>query len=169
MTCSAAVLFKVALVVLLGRPESRRRDDLSRDRPIVVLLLRVARCKRFSFLLGAVREDGGAVLIADVRSLAIELCWIVNLPKSIEQLVVCDTLRIVRHFDSLGVPGSMAADLTIGRIIGVAARVPGDDLDDPSKLAKGGLHTPEAAGGKRSFLRFHTLLRTLQPRCWMRR
>jgi pimeloyl-ACP methyl ester carboxylesterase len=83
-----AVLLEVALVVLLGRPEHRRGSDLRHDRTLHAVLGGVARALGDLLLPGAVEEDGRAILIADVRSLAIELCGVVEAPELLEQSLV---------------------------------------------------------------------------------
>ena len=81
----AAVLFEVSLVVLFGRPETRRGKNLRDDRTTVIALLAIARRFGEPLLFLAMREDGRAVLIADVGALTIELRRIVNLPESVSR------------------------------------------------------------------------------------
>src|ERR1700728_3248421 len=131
------------------------------------LLLAVARGDRGLLLLRPVREDCRTVLIADVWSLAIELRGIVNLPEQIEQLVVRHALGIVNNFDRFRVSSPVTADLTVRRVLRVAAGVARDGLFDSGKLTKCGFDPPAAAGRKGRNFRFHTLLRTSRRGRWM--
>src|SRR5215475_6995994 len=89
-----AVLFHVALVVLLGPVERRRRGDLRDDRPPPRLLLGVA-CGDRGFLLGSVvEEDRRTVLAAEVEALAVAGGRIVDPPERLKQLLVADLGRV---------------------------------------------------------------------------
>ena len=85
----------------------------------MLLLLTIARRDGLPLLLGRVREDRRAVLVADVGTLAIELRGIVNFPERRRAgVVVADLLGIERDLDGFGVAGGVAADLAVGRVIG---------------------------------------------------
>src|SRR5205823_11631312 len=110
-------------------------------------LLAVARRARGGLLLGRVKEDRRAVLAADVQALAVARRGVVDLPEGVEQLLVADARGIEPHLDGLGVPRGVAADLIVGGLRRVAARVADRRLQDPVDLAERGLHAPKAAGG----------------------
>ena len=65
-----AAFGQVLLVIVLGRPELRSRDDFGDNRAFEGFLRRIARCTGVGFLLGRVEKDRGAVLVADVGTLA---------------------------------------------------------------------------------------------------
>src|SRR5919108_73496 len=148
----AAALLEVLLVVVLGLVEGRRRLDLRHDRRAPVRLLARLRAQRELLLLLVVEEDDRAVLVADVPSLAVELRRIVLVPEDVEQLFVSDELRVEGHFDDLGMPGRVRADIFVRRILeratGVTDARPGDAFD----LAKRRLDAPEATGAERCLL-----------------
>src|SRR5579871_5626771 len=154
----AAVPFEISLMVVFRRPEPRRRQNLRDDRARVILLLAIARCNRGALLRVTVREDGRAILIADVGSLTIELRGIVNLPKDVQQRLVVDPLRIERNLDGFGVAGRVAADLAVRWVLDVAAGIARYGLDDARNAPESVLDAPEATGCKGCGLRAHTSL-----------
>ena len=170
MARTSAVFFKVALMVLLGRPEARR------GRICVAIGRAWLRCSRSRDAIAsarlrlAVREDSRAILVADVGSLTIELGRIVNLPKEAQQLVVIDLLRIEGYLDGFGMAGRMTADLTVRRIVDMAADVTRNDLEDAGNSPERVLNAPEAAGCEGSGFSIHTLLerRTALAGCILR-
>src|SRR5215469_9949205 len=103
---SPAVLFEVALVVLLGPVERRGGGDLRDDLPPHRLLLGVARCDRGFLLPGVVIEDRRAVLAADVETLPVAGGRIVQPPERLEQLGVTDLGGVEPHLDRFGVAGA---------------------------------------------------------------
>lgn len=145
-------------MVIFSRPKARRREDLRHDWARVFALLAIARCNRGALLLLTVREDSRAVLIADVGSLTIELRRIVKLPKKLQESFITDALRVESYLDGFGVAGRVTANLTIGRILDVAADVTRNDIENAGYLAKGVFDAPEAAGCKGRDFGFHTFL-----------
>src|SRR5207244_5986739 len=103
-------LLQVPLVIVLGRIERRRRDDLRDDRAREIFRVRLFRCGRGGGLLVVVREDRGAVLVPDVGPLAVQLRRIVDAEEDVEQLVVRDLVGIELDLDGLGVSGGVTAD-----------------------------------------------------------
>src|SRR3981189_569387 len=124
---SAWVLRQVLLVVVLRVVEGRLGGDLGHDRAVTGLaqrsLERLARLLRGLALRRRRGVDRAAVLRADVVPLAHALGRVMALPERAQQLRVGDPLRVVHHQHRLGVPGRSRADLAVGRIPGVSARV----------------------------------------------
>lgn len=80
MAADHAALFEVSLVVLLGFPEDSRQPDLRCD-GIAVGSRRVQLRNLGTRLRGlpfALRKDDGAVLGSEVRSLPVDLGWVVH-------------------------------------------------------------------------------------------
>src|SRR5215475_670088 len=143
-----AVLFHVALVVLLGPVERRRRGDLRDDRPPPRLLLGVA-CGDRGFLLGSVvEEDRRTVLAAEVEALAVAGGRIVDPPERLKQLLVADLGRVEPHLHCLGVAGAVPADLLVTGVWHMPAGVANRGLQHPVDLTEGRLDAPEASCGK---------------------
>src|SRR5262249_51214980 len=107
------VLAVVVLVVLLGRIERRRRDDLGDDRLLEGLraLERVARCLGRAALRLVGDEDRAAVLVAGVAELAIARRRVDVVPEDVDQLLVADLRGIVADPDRLGVARAAGGDL----------------------------------------------------------
>ena len=142
----AAVLDQVLLVVLLGGPEHRRRDDLRGDRLREPRLRPRLRLRSGLRLLRRVREDRGPILRADVPALPVHLGRIVKAPERVHELAVGDLARVERHLDPLRVPRAAAADVLVGRILGLAADVADLDVGDARRVPELDLDAPEAAG-----------------------
>ena len=170
MARASAVLFKVALMVLLGGPKARRRENLRHDWARVVALLAIARRDRSARLRLAVREDSRAILIAEIGSLTIELGRIVNLPKESQKLFVIDLLRVKGYLDRFGMAGRVTADLTVRRVLDPASDVTRNDLENARNPPERVFDAPEAAGREGGSLRRHTLLerRTAAAGCILR-
>jgi hypothetical protein len=80
------MLFQVALVVLLGPVERRRRGDLRDDLPPARLLLGIARCDRGFQLASVIVEDRRAVLAAEIGTLAVAGGRIVDPSEHLKQI-----------------------------------------------------------------------------------
>ena len=92
-----AALLEVLLVIVLGLVERLRGLDLRHDRRAPVPLLSRLRLHSSLVLLLVVEEDRGAVVVADVPALAIQLGRVVLRPEDVEQLLVRDALGVVRR------------------------------------------------------------------------
>src|SRR3954453_6545652 len=93
---SHRVLRQVLLVVVLGKIERRRIDDLGGDgieaaRLELLVVHRLRRLRGFA-LLGRERIDAGAILRADVVALAHALRGVVARPERLEQALIGDLL-----------------------------------------------------------------------------
>src|SRR6476620_6627661 len=144
-----AVLLDVALVVVLGRPEGRCRDDLGHDLLAEVGLGGVTRRLRGLALLLGVVEDRGAVLRADVPALAVPRRRVVDAPEEREQLLVRHDVGVERDVDRLGVARAPRADLLVGRVLDGAAGVAGHGVAHALDLTERVLDTPETARSER--------------------
>src|SRR4029079_9412947 len=150
----AAALLEVLLVVVLGDVEGLRRLD-HRDDRLAVAARRVYLALR---LLGAralllvLVEDDRAVLVSYVPALAVQLRRVVLAPEGLEQLLVRDPLRVVRHLHDLGVAGRVRANVLVGWVLECAALVADLGLGHAVELAERGLGAPEAAGAERCLL-----------------
>jgi hypothetical protein len=103
------------------------------------------------FLLWGGKENGGTILAAEVRALAVDLGGIVILPEDVEQLFVGELGGIVGDFYCFGVAGAVSADFLVGWIAGLAAGIAYASGDDAGQLAEGGFDSPETTCGKNGF------------------
>ncbi len=74
-------------------------------------------------LLGGVEEDGGAILRAPVRSLAVWRGGVVEVEKGVKDLVVADLFWIEVQLDYLGVASLIGADVFVGGLVELASLV----------------------------------------------
>ena len=117
-----SVVLVVILVVLLGGPELPCGGDLRFH--VKTLVFQGMNQAGGDFLLLLIQiEDGGSVLLTDVRPLAVQLREVMSLEKQPGQLLVARFRGIVNHFDRFGVACLVRADLFVGRIVNVPARV----------------------------------------------
>src|SRR5258708_23319960 len=72
------------------------------------------------YLLGRMSENRGAVLLSEVRALAIHLSWIVKVPEGFDQGLVADFCWIEFDLDNFGMAGLVGADIFVRGIFGVA-------------------------------------------------
>src|SRR5262249_57496928 len=90
-------------------------------------------------------EDQRAVLRADVVALAHALRRVVVLPEQAQDLLVARLGGIEHDENDLRVAGLPRADLLVGRVRRVAARVADGSRVDAGCLPEDALRTPEAA------------------------
>src|SRR5205085_5640715 len=145
------ILLEVVLMVVLGRVESVERRDLGHDGRVPYmravhlgddLLGRLA-------LLGAVVEDGRAILRANVRALTVQGRRVVYGEEDFEQFAVGDGRRVEGYLHDLGVARRALADLPVGRALDVPARVARRDALDAAQLLVDRLKTTEATARER--------------------
>ena len=96
-------------------------------------------------------EDGRAILLTHVGSLAVELGGIVGGEENIEQGLVGDLFGIVEHLNGLGVFGAAVAHLLVGGVFFFASGVAAYYVDYALDPFERGFGTPETAAGKGSF------------------
>src|SRR5215467_13195075 len=142
------MLFEVALVVLLGPVERRRRGDLRDDLPLARLLLGIARSDCGFLLASVMVEDRRAVLAAEIQALAVAGGRIVDPPEHLKQLRVADLGRVEPHLDRLSVPGAVPTDLSVAGVRDMPAGVADSGLQHSVDLAEGRLYPPEASCGE---------------------
>src|SRR2546430_2835763 len=120
-----AALFQIALMIFFRAPEFRRRFNLSHDWAIEFAACRELLLERFrrGFLLRRMVKNDRAILRSNVRTLAIQGHRIVARPENIEELIVIDLGGVELHLDDLGVPGLIAANIFVSRIVLFAAGV----------------------------------------------
>src|SRR5262249_30442272 len=137
----------VLLVVVLGDVEGLRRLDRGRDRAAVPLRdveLRLGSFRGLALVL-VMEEDHGAVLIAEVPTLAVAVGRVWLVPERFEQLLVADPIRVVGHLDHLGVSGPVRADVLVGRVFERPTLVADPGRGDALELSERRLDAPEAA------------------------
>src|SRR5215210_6465599 len=142
-------LVEVLLVVALSVVERAGGRDLRGNRIIAGtpqgLLVGVAALLGGPALLVVGVVDRRAVLRAFVVALAHPLRRVVGLPEHREQVPVGDLLGVEGDEHSLGVPGTAAANLLVGRVRREAPRVADRRRVDAVDLPEPTLCTPEAA------------------------
>src|SRR5215212_7844239 len=143
---------QVLLVVGLCVIERASGRDLRGDRPVTGtpkrLLVGVASLLCSQALLVACVVDCRAVLRAYVVALTYPLRRVMGLPEHREQIPIGDLLRIEDDEHGLGVPGSSAANLLVGRVWGKASRVADRCRVNAVDLPEFTLGPPEAAETK---------------------
>src|SRR4051812_42383704 len=143
------VLREVLLVVRLGVVERPRRRELGRDLAVAgaaqLGLIGGARALHLGALLLARPVDRRAVLRADVVALAEALRRVVSLPEAAQDLAQAHLRRVEDDEDGLRVVRPAGADLLVGRIRRLAARVADRRGVDAGRLPEDPLRAPEAA------------------------
>ena len=147
----------------------RRRLDLRHDRSRETAALVQIRLGLFRrrLLLRRVIKNHGPILVADIRTLAIQSCRIVIRPKDIEQFVRNSrSAWIELDFDHFRVARLVAAHIFVGRIFSGPARISNRCRSDTLQLPKSRLHPPKTSRAKCRFLCFHkrTMERLHAPR-----
>ena len=87
-----AALFEILLMIVLGLVEFPRRHDLGNDRALELRGFSqfFFEIFRLFFLFRRIIKDHGAVLIADIRALTVDRGWVVEIPKSFQELFIRD-------------------------------------------------------------------------------
>lgn len=99
------ILIQVLLMIILSIPPPTRLQDL-RTNPILLppLLLRLLRhLLRLRLLLGAVVEDGAAVLGSGIHALAVLGRGVVHAVEELQQGAVGELGGIERHLEGFGI------------------------------------------------------------------
>src|SRR5215213_689808 len=136
-------------MVAFGVVERAGGCDLRGDRTVIGasqrLLVAVTRLLGGPALLVVSVVDRRAVLRAYVVALAHPLRWVVGLPEHREQVPVGDLVRVEDDEHGLGVPGTSAAHLLVGRVRREAPCVADRRRVDAVDLPERTLGPPEAA------------------------
>ncbi len=93
-------------------------------------------------------EDGGAVLMTDIGTLAVELGGIVGFEEEFAKGFVVGFARIENHAYGFGMTGGSGANLFIGRIFNVSANVAHFRGNNALGAHEVVLGAPEATGGE---------------------
>jgi uncharacterized membrane protein (UPF0127 family) len=109
-------------------------------------------------------EDGRTVLVADVRSLAIQRGRIVIIPKDFEQVVIADDLGIEGYFDHFRMPGAIRADVLIGGVVQLPAGIADRRGFDARQTPERGFHAPKTACTKCGLLHASIIMGCLKLR-----
>ena len=155
--CMAA-LFEVALVVFFGAPEGLGRFYLGDD---ALGFESAFQGELFDpgvglgFLLRRMEKDGGAILCAPIRTLAVESGWVVEGEEGVEELIEGDARRVEVEFDDFRVAGGVRADVFVGRPVQLAAFIADSGGCDAGNCGKSGFHTPETASPEGCFFNAH--------------
>src|SRR5215469_4265092 len=120
-----AALGEVLLVVFLGAVEIGGGFDFGDDGTLedVGFFESGDGFARFGFLFRVVNENCGAILGAEVGSLAIERGGIVILKKCGDKFAIGNLRGIEFDFDGFSVSGASGADVFVGRVFRGAAGV----------------------------------------------
>jgi hypothetical protein len=138
----------MAFARVLGVVEVGEGCDLRRDRSVAggpkLLAVHVARAfRRLALRLGRVQHRR-AVLRADVVALPHALGRIVALPEQLQEVLVARLGRVEHDQHRLGVAGASAADLPVGRVGRMPARVADRGREHARRLPEHALCAPEA-------------------------
>lgn len=149
-----AALFQILLMIFLRAPEFRSRSDF-RDNPPLELPrpfeLFLGRARR-GFLLGRVEKYCGAILLAVIGPLTIELRGVVVFPEDFKNVRVGNVGGVERDLHNFRVSGLVSAHILISGILQMSAHISHDGGGDSVNLAESRLHSPETACSKcRSF------------------
>src|SRR5438128_9128949 len=107
---------QIILMIVLGRPELGRRDDLRHDRFLPLRLpLRFGALSGLPLLLIVV-EDRRTVLRSAVVSLLIQRRRVMQTEEVIEDLVVADLCRIEFDLQRFGVAGASGLHVFVSRL-----------------------------------------------------
>jgi len=158
MAACLAALFKVALVVFFRAPEGLGRFHFGHNAfwfEDALLGKLFDLCKGLGFLLRRVKEDGGAVLRAPVRSLAVEGGGIVQGEEGVKDLVVGDARRVEVEFDNFRVTRAVCANVFVGGPVELTALVAYSGRGDAGNRGKGGFDAPETARSECCFFSTH--------------
>ncbi len=138
----------VFLVVLLRTVKWPGQFDLRHDRKLEPsrLVERLFGPFRLLELLLGCAENGRAVLLAHVPSLAIQAGRVVDLPEQLEELVIGHLRWIEGHPYRFGVACPASADLFVARVGSGPARVSRFGRGDTGYIQEGAFDPPETTG-----------------------
>ena len=113
------MLFMIALVVLFSPVKLRRRCDLCHNLPEPEYTRHLNFLLRFSrqpCLFCIMIKNHGTVIGANVRTLAVQLCRVMDRPEHIQEMFVADLYRIIHNLDDLCMTGLPGAYILVSRI-----------------------------------------------------
>ena len=133
-------------MIVLGRPEPRRRQDLRHDLGAKCLLDVLLRLLRGNEIVLTDCIDGGGVGTAAIAELAAGVGRVDRMPEDAEQRRITDLGWVIVDLHRLAMP---AGDVVvIGRIFRRAADVAGGRVGHPRHVIEIRFHAPEAAAGE---------------------
>ena len=137
--------FQIILMLRFGLPEFPCRHNLryglGRPKSRGVDICNGLFSNPLLFVAG--KEDRGAITVAEIVSLPVQGCWVMDLEEEFQELAVRDFERIEDDFDGLG----MTRMVAIGGIRDVTARVSDPRGNYAGVSTQQILHPPEAAAG----------------------
>lgn len=142
------IVGEVILVVALGGVELRERGNFGDDGVAELGGGGIAGLESSLFLGLVVIKNDAAILRANVGTLAIEGGGVVGFPEDLKQLLERDHRGIENDAHDLCVASIAAADVVVGRILCLAARIATDDALHTTKALENGFNTPEAPTAK---------------------
>lgn len=105
---ASGVLVQVELMIGFCVPPFTRRKDLSHNLaaspPFLTDLL--SNILGYRSLLLVICEDSGSILRAGVRALTVGCSRVMHFVEELDELPVCDLLRVVNDLQSLGICGA---------------------------------------------------------------
>src|SRR6266478_3752099 len=119
------------------------------------------------------KENRGAVLRAEVWSLAVHLRWVVSLPEGFQQLFISDFRRIKTYLHDFRMPRFIRANIFVSGIRHLSAAVAYCGVDHSRHALKRCFNTPETSCSKSRNL-CHGITSSCKflshstCRCWMR-
>ena len=145
------VVERVILMVVLGAVETVKRCDLGDDpsrkhlRPVE---LRDVSTRNPPLVIANIK-DCGAIGSTHVRSLPVELGWIVGHGKEDpQQLAIGDFGGIIDHLDGFRMPGGFRRHLVVGCSRRGAAGISSRSMEDAFHSLKHRLSAPKTAAGE---------------------
>src|SRR3954466_3274425 len=110
------------------------------------------------------KEDGRAVLMPDVRSLAVQRGWVVVIPEDFEQVVIADDLGIKRDLHHFSVAGTIRANVFIGWVLQFTPGIAYGRGFDSRQTPERGFDTPKTACAKGGLLHGSIIMGCLKLR-----
>jgi hypothetical protein len=153
-------------MIVLGRIEGATGLDLCDNRSIeYVRLVQLGDVGLGNArLLGTGWEDCGAVLSADIRSLAMEFGRVMGDRKiDLQNPAIADAVRVEGDLDRFRVSGGVAANHFVMRGIGCTTGIARDGTGDAFDMLKDALDAPEAAAGEAPGLDRREMMVRLMP------
>src|SRR5690348_9128005 len=145
------ILCIVVLVIVFRSVEVTIRNNLSDNwllpHPLIVELLNHLTSNLLLFRI--VVEHRRAILCPHVRSLAVVRRWVMSCKEDLQKIPERYDTGVECYLDRFSVPRVSGANLLIGRIRNVSARIARFHLHDTFQLVEDGFCAPETASCKR--------------------
>lgn len=88
------------------------------------------------------------IIAANIRALAVNLRWVLNAKKDIQQLPVCNLGGVVRNLHGFGMACCMVANLFVCWILGMTSSIANLRFNYARRPVKNLLNAPKASGRK---------------------